>query len=151
VVPGALAGDGEELRGTSFDVSARASALSIRGNGLLDVDAPLGGHGSLVLTRAAERRNLALTLLPTAWRVNVSGSATTLVLSVRVGASSAQSGCPVGARGTVRLVDAQTAGETVQTAFRPASCRSFAHVWSSDAGDRTKVEIAVIRAGAPGR
>jgi len=145
IVPAALGGDGGDLRGASFEVSASAGSAAIRGRGVVDLDAPLGGGGSLRATRGTGERKAAITLQLSTWRLSFSEPDTILVLGVRVGASSSPSSCPVGSRGTVSLVDAGGGGDTVQAAFRSGRCRPFARVFSSDAGDRVSVTIGVIR------
>jgi hypothetical protein len=143
--PVALAGAEPTLRGASFEVAAIASPWSIRGSGTVDVDAPRGGDGSFVERGVRGGRKVSLELEVTTWHASVLGSVTTLVLGVRVAESSIPASCSAGSRGTVTLVDSPGGEDTVKTAFRRASCRTFARLFGHGAGGVARVEISVIR------
>jgi hypothetical protein len=135
-------------RGVRFELAAASAAARVTGAGVLDPQARAGGGGEVrVRVPGAKRRAVVLDV--GRWDLDYvestvpGGSSSTLVLRVRVAATSDASRCPLGARGTVVVVDGE-AGDSVRVTFARARCAAFARGWSGAAGDPVEVRITLI-------
>lgn len=147
----ALAGTGEPEpgpRGARFDVAASSSVARARGAGVLDPQLQDGGDGEVRIRVSGTRRH-AVVLDVGRWDLDYvestvpGGSSSTLALRVRVSSTSDAGRCPVGARGTVTLVDSDAA-DSVRATFARSRCAAFARVWSAAAGDAVDVSVSLI-------
>ncbi len=127
--------------GATYRFSAAAGAGSASGKGQLDLDgtfeatvrASRRGNGETV-TIVARVAKFWLSYIPPRKRL-------TFIVEVTRGSSQ----CPKGSRGTVVLVDDESA-DTVRTRFVRVGCSPFEGSWTSTAsGQRVAVRITVLQ------
>jgi hypothetical protein len=147
----APAGTGEPEpgpRGARFELAASSPAARALGAGVLDQQLRNGGRGE-VRVRVPGTRRQAVVLAVGRWDLDFvqstvpGGSSSTLVLRVRVSSTRDPVRCPIGARGSVTLVDSD-AGDSVRTSFARARCGPFARSWSAVGGDTVDVDVSLI-------
>ena len=152
--PAALAGaEPNDVTGARFSFSVSTSAApgvgTASGGGRVTIEEefraqvrgkwlPLGSSGR------------SFTAKVVVWRLDFLLPNKILRLGIRV--TKGSPGCPVGARGTVTLVDDETplansrSSDSVRIRFSGGRCPAFARTWSNgEAGQRARVEIEVER------
>jgi hypothetical protein len=132
-----------EVRGAVFAVAASDDRARLSGRGILDVDAPHGGGGSLRATRTAGGATSTITLQITSWRLELLQPVARLVLAVRVAESTDRAGCRRGVRGAVTIVDDPDGADLARVAL-PSRCRAFAATWASADGDTVRARVTAI-------
>jgi hypothetical protein len=135
-------------RGATFEVAASSAAARALGAGELDPQLPHGGDGEIRVRVPGTKRQVVV-LDVGRWDLDYvestvpGGSSSTLALRVRVASTSDAVRCPIGARGTVTLVDSD-GGDLVRTAFARSRCAVFARAWNAAAGDTVDVDVSLI-------
>lgn len=135
-------------RGVRFEAVASSSVARVAGDGVLDPQLRNGGGGELRIRVPAARRQ-AVVLGVGRWDLDYvestapGGSSSTLALRVRVSATTDAARCPIGARGTVTLVDSD-GGDSVRATFARSRCSAFVQAWSAVAGESVDVRVSLI-------
>lgn len=151
--PAALAGEGHDaVSGASFSFSAREAGVRgiarAGGSGRIQADVRSGQTMRVSLERPSGER-LAVTLDATSWHLTFLLPRKTLTFRARVSTTNDGAGCPVGARGTVTIVDdparlaSGASSDSVRVRFAHAACAALVHAWSNADGKRARVGISL--------